>query len=141
MGYSPLMDNNLLLWTPTLRPLLDLFLRDGVHFYPMRWTAKLHGEVREVYSVLASPCGKQLYEIAAPDSGGRPAEQFHKMAMSRAVFEHWNEPGPLPLVPSRVSRAVTPAQLNDVLEFYGATGSPKAAQLGFSGKVLLDEKD
>lgn len=138
-GYKPLMDNNVMLWTPTLGPLLDLFLRDGVDFYPMRWTAPTADGTREVFSVLVSPCGKQLYEIAAPDSGSRPVTQFHKMPMARAVFKEWNEPGPLPLVPLRISRAVTPKLMNKVLEFYGATGGESAGRLGFRSKVLLDE--
>ena len=90
-GYTPLMDNNLMLWATTLRPLLDAFQRDGVPFYPMKWNAS--GAQTEVYSVLVSPCGKILIELAAMETGRGP-EQFHPMAHARATFESgkWNEP-------------------------------------------------
>jgi len=138
-GYVPLMDNNLMLWTQTLGPLIDLFQREGVEFYPMRWTAPTATGAREVFSIVASPCGKVLFELASADPGGRPPEHFHQMSMARAVFKEWNDPAGLPLVPLRVSRAVTPELLDQVLEFYGATGQPDAVQRGFHTTVLLNE--
>jgi hypothetical protein len=75
------------------------------------------------YSVLASPCGKQLVEIASKDNGGRGSEQFHAMTMARAVFKDWNQPvnfSAQPLLPLRISRAVGQSRFNDTLSFYGA---------------------
>jgi hypothetical protein len=114
-GYVPLMDNNLLLWTPTLGPLLDAFLRDGVKFYPMKWnttsssssstqnsqpaspsasaTAVANAQTQkeedgqEIYSVLASPGGKVLVEVASRSSGGRDPALFHAMHHARAVLD------------------------------------------------------
>jgi hypothetical protein len=138
-GYHPLMDNNLMLWTPTLGPILDHFLEDGVDFFPMRWLAPSDDGRREVFSVLASPCGKVLYEIAAPDAGGRARHLFHEMPMSRAVLHNWNEPADQPLVPLRVAHAVPVRLMDQMLEFYGASGSADAEALGFKTTVLLDE--
>jgi len=70
---------------------------------------------------------------------GRPKEQFHAMPMARAVFKQWNEPSDQPLVPLRISRAVTPELMQPMLEFYGAKGGERAARLGFHTEVLLDE--
>merc|ERR1712151_645619 len=39
-GYQPLMDNNIMMQVQTLGPLLNMFQRDGISFYPMRWNAK-----------------------------------------------------------------------------------------------------
>lgn len=138
-GYHPLMDNNLMLWTPTLGPILDLFHKDGVEFYPMRWFAPTEDGHTEVFSVLVSPCGKVLYEIAAPEAGGRARDLFHAMPMSRAVLREWNEPAGQPLVPLRFAHAVPVRLMDQMLEFYGATGSADAKALGFETTVLLDE--
>ena len=66
-GYVPMMDNNLMLWTPTLGPLLEAFICDGINFYLMRWD---NGDGTDIYSVLANPCGLTLIEIASNDTGG-----------------------------------------------------------------------
>lgn len=141
-GYHPLMDNNLMLWTESIGPLLDAFLRDGVDFYPMVW----QGGSGDVYSVLVSPCGRQLIEIAAPDCGGRGFEQFHVNAMARAIFRNWNRPADWrlqPLVPLRISRAIGKSRFDSVLAFYGAgRKSPEAVALGFGqSAVVADEVD
>jgi len=147
-GYVPMMDNNLMLWTPTLRPLLDAFFRDDIHFYPMRWD---NGDGTEIYSVLVNPCGLTLIEIASNDIGGADvsATDFHLMPHKRAVLEnstihtkdYRNEP--LPLVPIRISRAVgTDEELMDkMLQFYGANKEDVSisSNIGFDTTVLLDE--
>eukprot|EP00929_Paragymnodinium_shiwhaense_P108998 TRINITY_DN75355_c0_g1_i1.p1 TRINITY_DN75355_c0_g1~~TRINITY_DN75355_c0_g1_i1.p1 ORF type:complete len:574 (-),score=93.42 TRINITY_DN75355_c0_g1_i1:175-1896(-) len=139
-GYVPLMDNNLMLWTPTLGPLLDMFLRDGVQFYPMRWQAPTEDDgTREVFSVMVSPCGKVLYEIAAPDAGGRAREEFHQMETARAIFKDWNQPGDRPLMPLRVSKVVTPELMDKMLAFYGVSDAKRAEGLGFHTTVLQDD--
>ncbi|CAE8723551.1 unnamed protein product [Polarella glacialis] len=148
-GYLPLMDNNILFLVQSLGPLLDAFLRDGVEFYPMRWTARAAGAAPvEMYSVLASPCGKVLIEVAANQSGGRPAQQFHAMPQARAIFEQWNEPKgdekSQPLLPLRFSRAVPASKFEAVLAFYGVgQGAVKehAAALGFQPRILADDQD
>merc|ERR1711990_824446 len=99
----------MLFWTATLGPLLDALLRDGIDFYPMVWTApaSASGPTRDVYSVLMSPCGKQLVEVAALENGGRSRDIFHEMDIPRAIFEEWNEPvDPVVqgLMPLRMSR-------------------------------------
>lgn len=139
-GYHPLLDNNLMLWTPTLGPLLDLFVKEGVDFFPMRSMAPTaDGEV-EVFSVLASPCGKALIEVASLDAGGRSLKQFTKMHMARAVLRQWNEPSTQPLVPLRWSRAIPSHLMNATLDFYGATGMADAKGLGFHTEILRDEE-
>ena len=62
-----MMDNNLMLWTPTLGPLLEAFICDGINFYLMRWD---NSDGTDIYSVLANPCGLTLIEIASNDTGG-----------------------------------------------------------------------
>lgn len=101
-----------------------------------------------MYSVLVSPCGKVLIEVAAPCPGSRPAHQFHRMAHARATFDHWNRPandGSQPLVPLRISKAIGADKLDEVLAFYGVGGTPEtqrdAAALGFRARVLVDETD
>ena len=100
--------------------------------------------------MLVSPCGKQLIEVAATDNGGRGADQFHPVLMARAIFEEWNAPVDTrtqPLVPLRVSRAVSADKFASMLAFYGVGGggegpSATASGLGFgSAKVLIDETD
>ena len=143
--YSALMDNNLMLWIADLGPLLDAFLRDGVPFYPMRWSAP--GMATDVYSVLASPCGKVLLEFAASVASGRGASHFHAMAHPRAIFTagKWNDPASQqPVVPLRVSRPITAAKLDEMLSFYGAssTGSERLADaLNFQTDILDDTTD
>lgn len=144
-GYVPLMDNNLMLWTATLDPLLNAFLQDGIEFYPMRWRAP--GMDNEVFSVLTSPGGKTLLEIAAPDAGQRSPELFHQMPHSRAIFESWNKPIDvltLPLVPLRVSRAIGAHRFDETLAFYGVDKDGTAVKnsaLGFQTSILADEVD
>jgi len=186
-GYVPLMDNNLLLWVEDLGPLLDAFLRDGVHFFPMVWNASApaassaastaassaaagngtragaEAESEEVFSVLASPGGKILLEVASRSSGGRPRGQFHAMPHVRAVLDPSTasvsaegDPGRLsndplpgtgdaasrPLAPLRVSRAVGPnaGAMEATLAFYGVGDRPDEAALGFGrARVLRDE--
>jgi hypothetical protein len=143
-GYHALFDNNVMLWTTSLGSLLSAFLRDDVEFYPMRWSWPGMGEV---FSVLASPCGKHLIEVASLDTGGTPSGHFHYMPQARAVFRHWNAPinsTVQPLVPLRISRAVGEQHLNKTLAFYGYGGSlhdnGNASALGFHGHVLADER-
>jgi len=133
-GYSALLDSNTMFWARSLGPLIDAFLRDRVSFYPMVWSSG----GKDVYSVLASPCGKTLVEVAAPYPG-RPAFHFHRMPHARAHFVHWNAPDvrTQPLVPLRISRAVGPELLEQVLAFYGVGRS--GADLGFHTTVLADE--
>ena len=147
LGYVPMMDNNLMLWTPTLGPLLDAFIRDGINFYPMRWD---NGDGTEIYSVLANPCGLTLIEIASNDTGGAvSATDFNLMPHKRAVLEnstintedYMNEP--LPLVPIRISRAIgTDDELMDkMLQFYGANEEDLSisSNIGFDTTILSDE--
>lgn len=153
-GYVPMMDNNLMVWTPTLGPLLDAFLRDDIHFYPMRWEDNGDDGNTEIYSVLVNPCGLTLIEIASNDikTGGAravSATDFNLMPHKRAVLEnstihtkdYRNEP--LPLVPIRISRAVgTDNELmNKMLQFYGANKEDVSisSNLGFDSTVLFDE--
>ena len=88
--YAGLMDNSLMLWVRSLGPILDAFQRDGVPFYPMKWNATdvvgAGGARKEMFSVLASPGGKVLIELASEDSGGRGRDQFHTMDLARAVL-------------------------------------------------------
>ena len=174
-GYRPLMDNNLMLWVRSLGTLLDAFLRDGVPFYPMVWNAStpsstsrsLPEQKRLMFSVLASPGGKVLLEIASEDPGGRGIELFNAMPQhARAVLDGLpvdlsvaNQPVPghadddwerRPIAPLRISRAVGPALLNSTLAFYGVgggdggsdTAKANATDLGFGGaKILLDRVD
>jgi len=147
----PLMDNNLMLQVETLGPLLDAFLRDGVEFYPMRWSAgpAARGEAPlEMYSIMFSPCGKVLIEVAARCAGGRPPQHFHALKHARASFQSGNQPESWtsqPLVPLRVSKAVSASTLENVLAFYGLSNSSNllanAADLGFQTKLLSDEVD
>ena len=146
-GYVPLMDNNMMLWTESIGPLLDAFLADGVSFYPMVWESNSidgDGADSDYYSVLVSPCGKQLVEVAAKNNGGRGIEQFFPMALPRAVFTDWNVPVNFtaqPLLPLRISRAVGRSRFNDTLAFYGAgpkgSAQPGVAALGFGRSVVL----
>mmetsp|Transcript_17970 Transcript_17970/g.56993 ORF Transcript_17970/g.56993 Transcript_17970/m.56993 type:complete len:565 (+) Transcript_17970:73-1767(+) len=149
-GYTPLMDNNLMFKVQTLGPLLDAFLQDGVEFYPMRWMAKRASgeEPVEMYSVLASPCGKVLIEVTANNTGGRPREHFHPMHHARAALVEWNQPADeilQPLMPLRFSRAIPASKIDEVLEFYGVGDSSAArvhaGALGFQTRVLADEHD
>lgn len=150
------MDNNLLLWTETLGPLLDAFQRDALAFYPMRWLAS---DGREMYSVMYSPGGKVLIEVVAEDTGGRGREQFYPVSHSRAVLDGLdldssvaNEPAgevdraARPLAPLRISRGVGASRIEATLAFYGVAGDDdaraNAAALGFGhAKILLDEED
>lgn len=148
-GYVPFMDNNIMIWTPTLGPLLDMFAEDGVEFYPMRWD---DGNGEEAFSVIANPCGLSFYEISSRDTGGRPASQFNSMPHQRAVLEKSGlfiprpeEGQSLPLVPIRISRAAGDQETMDqMLKFYGADtsdpdweGIPRG--LNFVTEVLLDQ--
>ena len=157
-GYVPLMDNNIMLWVASLGPLLDAFQRDGVPFYPLVWNASYFSHAdndttvaEEMFSVVASPGGKVLVEVASGNSGGRGRELFNTVPHSRAVFD--SDPSssesisnaPLagspesearPLSPLRISRAVgrNASLFQDMLEFYSTPA------LGFGGsQVLLDE--
>lgn len=101
-----------------------------------------------MYSILFSPCGKVLIEVAARSVGGRPAEQFHRMKHARALLHEANEPASWalqPLVPLRVSKAVSADKLEELLAFYGVGNSSDiqahAEDLGFETKVLADEVD
>ena len=102
------------------------FLADGIPFYPMVWQSVIGADASKstsYCSVLASPCGKQLVEIASKDNGGRGIEQFHAMVVARAIFKEWNQPvnfSTQPLLPLRISRAVGRSRFNDTLSFYGA---------------------
>eukprot|EP00547_Thalassionema_nitzschioides_P000728 CAMPEP_0194214914 /NCGR_PEP_ID=MMETSP0156-20130528/16341_1 /TAXON_ID=33649 /ORGANISM="Thalassionema nitzschioides, Strain L26-B" /LENGTH=599 /DNA_ID=CAMNT_0038943289 /DNA_START=280 /DNA_END=2075 /DNA_ORIENTATION=+ len=144
-GYVPLMDNNVMLWTTTLGPLLDAYVRDGVEFYPMRWSTNRGDGM--AYSVLANPCGLTMVEIASTDVGSRGIEQFNSMPHRRAILEQssiGNDETLLPpLVPIRISRAVGADLMDATLEFYGAgedTASlERAAKLGFNTTILADE--
>eukprot|EP00658_Telonema_sp_P-2_P036188 TRINITY_DN26228_c0_g1_i1.p1 TRINITY_DN26228_c0_g1~~TRINITY_DN26228_c0_g1_i1.p1 ORF type:complete len:484 (-),score=59.52 TRINITY_DN26228_c0_g1_i1:130-1581(-) len=133
-GYVPLMDNNLMLLTPTLEPILSRFARDQVEFFPMKWTALVDGKPRQLWSVLASPCGKLLLEIAGWSAGRfEGSDSWVLMDDARAVFKAglWNKPTPQqPLVPLRISRAVGD-KLDQTVEFY------QEPDLGFQqGQVL-----
>jgi len=144
----PLMDNNALYWTSTIGPLLDAFLQDGIDFYPMVWTARVSEfePARDIFSVIVSPCGKQLVEVAALENGDRPRTLFHEMTIPRAVFSNWNKPQDAllqPLVPLRISRAVPPERLKAVLDFYGVGDrQDDSAALGFGqARILADVSD
>jgi len=136
-GYVPLMDNNDMFWTATLGPLLDAFIRDGVEFYPMRWDG---GHGKEVFSVMASQCGKALIEVAAPEAGGRSPEQFHKMLHPRAAPSNLvNLNDDRKLVPIRISRAIGHELMDKVLDFYGqGPNKQRAAALGFHSRLISD---
>lgn len=142
-GYVPLMDTNMMYWTSTLGPLLNALVRDGVSFYPMVWTAAATASSpqHDIYSVLVSPCGKQLIEVASSSSGGRSRGLFHEMEIPRAVFDSWNEPSDpalQPLVPLRMSRAVPADRLSRVLDFYGVgKKADDARKLGFGQSRIL----
>jgi|AntAceMinimDraft_5_1070358.scaffolds.fasta_scaffold28558_2 hypothetical protein len=151
------MVNNLMLWVQTLGPLFDAFQRDQMPFYPMVWNASSPDDsnaTTEMFSVLVSPGGKVLVEIASSDSGGRERGQFNRMAHARAVLDSAsstqghnervsNDPIPgtidfasRPLAPLRISRAVggNKTMFDAVLDFYSN------AALGFSGaRILRDE--
>ena len=98
-----------------------------------------------MFSVLASPGGKLLVEVASEDPGGRGREQFHSVgAHARAVLDGLplgrsvaNEPvksedvddegnedwSYRPLAPLRISRAVGPALMDATLAFYGVNNN------------------
>jgi hypothetical protein len=97
----------------------------------------------EIFSVITSPGGKVLIEVASRDPG-RGTSHFHAMPHARAVLGAGLDNIPAsteerltrPLAPLRISRAVGHDLLEATLAFYG----PTSTALGFGhSRILLDE--
>lgn len=117
--YTPLMDNNLGVWANSLQEVLDNFDKDGIKYFPMRFSYA----GKEYYSAITNPCGYALIEFFSDEIGTLSAQSFHRTDL-RMNFDDWNGPhspttsNPLGIYPIKISRATSEPKLDEVALFY-----------------------